>query len=173
MAVETIPFKIFCSIQTILRWWKFHAIQVEDVFVWLGLAMFLSFDCLYLKALPILELVVKASTGKLPPYATIMEDTSFLLGCLFAVQILFWGPLWCIKFSLLFWFKKLTVGLPNYMPVWYIIAGFTGLAHILSVVTQFTNCKSILAWLTPGKRRLPIQGDGASIWNRGMQYSPR
>jgi hypothetical protein len=103
---------IFCSIQTILRWWNVHAIQVEDVFLWLALAMFLSFDCLYLKALPILEVVMNVSTGKLSPHATIMEDTS----CAWlpvAVQILFWGSLRCIKFSLLFWFKRLQLGFPT------------------------------------------------------------
>lgn len=143
-----------CFIRSVIRWLKVRAVQTEDFFVWLALAMFISFGVLYLKSLPIYSTLMEVAAGHMPPYATLADDSDFMLRCFFAIQMLFWGTLWAIKFSLLFLFKRLTLGLPRYNLIWYVITGFTGVSYVLCVVTEFTSCKSIHAWLTAGRRRL-------------------
>jgi hypothetical protein len=142
---------LFTLTRTILRWQKLHRAQIEDYLVWLATAFYVSFISLYIAVFPVFERVVQAGSNIIPPYETLERDAYYMLACLFASQILFWATLWTIKLSLLFWFRRLTKGLPKYSLIWKIIAGFTGLSFVACVVTQFTSCRSISAWLTPGK----------------------
>lgn len=125
-------------IRSVILWLKVRAVQTEDFFVWLALAMFIDFSVLYLKSLPIYSTLVEVAAGHIPPCATLADDSDFMLSCFFAIQMLFWGTLWAMKFSLLFLFQRLTIGLPRYNLIRYVITGFTGVSYVLCVVTEFT-----------------------------------
>ena len=52
-----------CFIRSVIRWLKVRAVQTEDFFVWLALAMFISFGVLYLKSLPIYSTLMEVAAG--------------------------------------------------------------------------------------------------------------
>ncbi|KAH7311803.1 hypothetical protein BKA65DRAFT_558443 [Rhexocercosporidium sp. MPI-PUGE-AT-0058] len=142
---------VFIALRTGARWFKTRQIPfaAEDVFMYLALASFAIMTALYLDILGTLYNIQLIGAGLLPPYATLLDDLSVMLKEFFAVQFFFWSTLWCVKLSLLFMFQRLTTGLPTYSRVWWAVLTFTILTYVGCVVSQFTSCSSMHAWLSP------------------------
>jgi hypothetical protein len=123
---------------------------MEDIFMLLALAFYLTMDGLYLSALPVLYRLLDFADGVGPPWATIIEDGVYMLKEFFAIDMLFWATLWSVKFSLLFIFRRLTNGLPRYRAYWVFVMCFTVLVLIGAVISNITACSSMTAWFTLG-----------------------
>lgn len=141
---------VIVIVRTGTRWWKAHSFQAEDYFIWFALASFISMCAIYLAAYPTLYGALAVAAGEEPPWATMESDLVAMLHLFFAVQFLFWTTLWSVKFSLLWMFRRLTLGLPLYGRIWLAITIFTLITYLACVVTEFTSCSSMTAWFTPG-----------------------
>jgi hypothetical protein len=124
--------------------------EMEDIFMFLALAFYLTMDGLYLSALPVLYRLLDFADGVAPVWPTIIEDGVYMLKEFFAIDMLFWATLWSVKFSLLFIFRRLTNGLPRYRAYWVFVMCFTVIVLIGAVISNITACSSMTAWFTLG-----------------------
>lgn len=123
----------------------------EDVCVLLALAAFIGMVGIYLYCIPILFTTEAIAAGTQQPYPGLENDLTNMLHGFFAVQMIFWLSLWSVKMSLLFMFRKLTMGLPEYNYVWLGIMIFTVLSFVGCIISNFTSCSSMHAWFTAGE----------------------
>jgi hypothetical protein len=142
---------IFVIARTLCRWWKLRAFEIEDFFNWLALAFYLAMSGLYIHVLPILYFSQAVVDGTATPTVDLTEQATDTLKCLFAIQMLFWLTLYAVKFSLLWMFRRLAVGLQVYSRIWICITAFTLLTLVGCIVSEATSCSSMTAYFTPGK----------------------
>jgi|SRR5271170_3307374 len=145
----SLPFFIF---RQVARYYKMQSFvpEMEDIFMLLALAFYLTMDGLYLSTLPVIYRVLDYAAGLTPPWATLVEDDVYILKEFFAIDMLFWATLWSVKFSLLFMFRRLTNGLPRYRAYWIFVMYFTVIVLIGSIISNITACSSMTMWFTPG-----------------------
>src|SRR5579871_2338497 len=118
--------------------------------MFLALAFYLTMGSLYLSALPVVYRLLGFAAGLEPIWPTLFSDGEHMLKEFFAIDMVFWATLWCVKFSLLFMFRRLTTGLPRYIAYWYFVMGFSVVALIGAAVSNITACSSMTAWFTVG-----------------------
>ena len=124
----------FVIVRGIARWGKVHAFQTEDFFVVLAWMASIVEQTLTLVALPILY----------GDYRTMsLETADWGIERGFIADIMFYVTLWCIKFSLLFFFRRLTTDLREYNKYWYAIIIFTFLSFVGCIVGHIEDCESI------------------------------
>jgi hypothetical protein len=143
---------LFVIARQIARYYKTQSFvpEMEDIFMFLALAFYLTMDGLYLSALPVVYRLLDYAAGIEPPWATLVEDDVYAIKEFFAIDMLFWATLWSVKFSLLFMFRRLTKGLPKYRAYWIFVMCFTVIMLIGAVISNITACSSMTAWFTPG-----------------------
>ena len=143
---------VFFVSRQVARYYKTQSFvpEMEDIFMLLALAFYLTMDGLYLSALPVLYQLLDFADGVAPPWATMIEDGVYMLKEFFAIDMLFWATLWSVKFSLLFIFRRLTNGLPRYRAYWVFVMCFTVIVLIGAVISNITACSSMTAWFTLG-----------------------
>ncbi|EXJ71951.1 uncharacterized protein A1O5_04453 [Cladophialophora psammophila CBS 110553] len=124
--------------------------QAEDFFLLLAYLFFLSLTIMYIVLTPTMFRVTDASTGKIPIYPEILDDSLFMIKIFFANTMIFWFTLYSVKFAFLCLYRRLMTGIPVYMKLWWAAAGFCILTLIGCVVSNFTSCHSMHAWFTPG-----------------------
>ncbi|KFY04279.1 hypothetical protein O988_00891 [Pseudogymnoascus sp. VKM F-3808] len=146
---------LFVAARTIVRWKKEHTIQAEDYLCWLALASFVSLVGLYFNILDTIYIVTAVASGKAKPTATFVSDGNHMMRCMFAIQLLFWMSLYAVKFSLLFLFRRLALGLPLYEKIWTGVVVFTMLSFIGSVITELTSCTPLIAYFHFGECNKP------------------
>jgi len=121
----------------------------EDYCVFLAYAFFVSQCALYIAIAPLSDRVVAVQEGRAPYYPELIDE-GFLLGRLyFPALIIFWIILWLVKFSLLFLYRKLLVGVPSvYNKIWWFIVVFcaivsprTASALLLHALTGIDSLK--------------------------------
>lgn len=114
----------------------------EDIFMFLALAFYVTMDGLLLSVLPVVY-------QRLDNPVSSVED-EYIIKVYFAINIIFWPTVWCVKFSQLSTSYRLTDGLACPRKYWYIVTVFTILAIIGAVILSVIPCSSMTAWLTPG-----------------------
>ncbi len=124
--------------------------EMEDIFMLLALVFYLTMAGLYLSALPVVYRLLDYAAGLEPAWPTLYDDDVYMIKEFFAIDMLFWATLWCVKYSLLFMFRRLTTGLPRYRLYWICIMCFTTIVLIGAVISNITACSSMIAWFTPG-----------------------
>lgn len=98
---------------------------VEDYLVYVSYAFYLAMSILYIVVTPPLFKISDVTSGKAPPYPTILDDTLFLIKVFFANTTIFWLVLWTVKFSLLALYRRLMVGLKStYIMLWWAVFAF-------------------------------------------------
>lgn len=147
---------VFSIVRWIARYFKTHSVipEAEDYFMFLALAFYLTMNALYLSALPVVYRLLDFAAGLEAPWATLIDDDVYMLKEFFAIDMVFWATLWCVKFSLLFMFRRLSTGLPMYRAYWYFVMGFTLVVLIGAAVSNITACPSMTAWFTPGEIKM-------------------
>ena len=155
---------LFIFLRALARWFRIRRVPVgsEDLAAYLALASFIIMCALYLAIMQIYYGLIAVLEGTKKPYANLEADASAMLREFLAVQFFFWLTLWAVKWSLLFTFKILTVGLPLETKIWWGVMGFTILTYIGCCITQFTSCTSIHAWLTPSMNAQPTRASFVS-----------
>lgn len=129
-----------------MRWFKEHDFFAEDYLCWLALASFVSLIGLYFNILDTIYIITAVATGKAAPTPSFISDAEHMMRCMFAIQLLFWTTLYAVKSSLLFLFRRLTVGLPIYEKIWVGVLVFTMLSFIGSIISELTSCKPLSAY---------------------------
>jgi hypothetical protein len=147
----TISVLFFISRQ-IARYYKTQSFtpEMEDIFMFLALAFYLTMAGLYLSALPVVYRLLDYAAGLEPAWPTLYSDDVYMVEEFFAIDMLFWATLWSVKFSLLFMFRRLTNGLPRYRTYWIAVMCFTVIVLIGAIISNITACSSMTAWFTPG-----------------------
>ena len=137
-------------LRTGARWYKIRGFprEAEDLFMYLALVSYIIMSGLYFGILPTLFRLYAVAAGLVPPWATMAEDVTAMLKLIFVVQFFFWLTLWCVKWSLLFMFKKTTTGLPLYHKIWWGILAFSIVTFIICCISNFTTCSSMAKWFS-------------------------
>jgi hypothetical protein len=141
---------IFVIARSACRWWKLHTFETEDFFNWTALTFYLAMSGLYMHVLPILYFSQAVAAGTAAPTADLLERVADMLKSFFAIQMMFWLTLYMVKFSLLWMFRRLAIGLPVYMRIWIGITVFTFLTLVGCIISEITSCSSLTAYFTPG-----------------------
>lgn len=146
---------IFVTLRTGACWFKNRRLPLtlEDIFMYFALSSFAISSALYLHAIPTLYNLQLVGAGLMTPYAAMSEDTVTILKEFLAGQIFRLTSLWAVKLSLLFMFKRLTTGLLVYTRIWWVVVIFSVLVFIGCLISYFTECSSIYAYLLSGQGR--------------------
>jgi hypothetical protein len=151
LIISTATAALFVAARTSARWHKVKTFETEDFFSWFGLACFVTMCSLYLTVLDPLYTSQAVEAGTAPAPADLLDQVRFLLTRFYAIQLLFWLTIWSVKFSLLWMFRRLVVGLPKYKGIWFGIVIFTALALAGCEISQLLSCEGGLkAYFTPG-----------------------
>jgi hypothetical protein len=141
---------LFVIARTLARWYKGKGFATEDYLCWFALTCFITMCSLYLIVLGPLYTSQAVAAGTIPAPANILDQVRFLMGRFYAIQLLFWLTLWSVKFSLLWMFRRLVIGLPNYGRIWLGIVVFTALALAGCEISQLLSCDGgMKAYFTP------------------------
>ncbi|KAH8808634.1 hypothetical protein F5884DRAFT_378380 [Xylogone sp. PMI_703] len=85
--------------------------------------------------------VVRDPSTPLPlPLDVYTARTITALKLMFAQMLLFWSALWAGKFSLLVFFRRMVIGIPKYMFVWWAVFTLVLLAYLASMLSNFLTC---------------------------------
>jgi hypothetical protein len=99
-------------------------LTASDAFVIFAFACYATMCALYMSLSPLMQRLYDVANHKSPPYPEQGAENTRMTKMLFAAFCLFWMTLWSIKFSLLFLYRKLLVGLAKrYTIIWWVIAG--------------------------------------------------
>jgi hypothetical protein len=99
-------------------------LTASDAFVIFAFACYATMCALYISLSPLMQRLYDVSNGRSPRYPELAAENTRMTKMLFAAFCLFWMTLWSIKFSLLFLYRKLLVGLARrYTIIWWAIAG--------------------------------------------------
>jgi hypothetical protein len=158
---------VFIIARAAARWYKIRRMPLaaEDWSSYLALASFIIMCALYLATMTTYYNAEDVFNGLMAPYASMDADLTVMLKEFFAVQFFFWLTLWAVKWSLLFMFKVLTMGLLVEVRIWWGVMIFTWLTYAACCVTQFTSCSSFHAWFTAGTEHY-------ILFNRPAIYNP-
>ncbi|KAK4448717.1 hypothetical protein QBC34DRAFT_485402 [Podospora aff. communis PSN243] len=115
----------------------------EDYCMFVALAALLTQCTLETIQLPSLFHITAVLAGTIPLSAELITQTEQYLRLEFAIIILFWSVLWCVKASFLALYFKLFRELVLYRRVWYLLASFTALAYGGCVITLCLSCGHI------------------------------
>jgi len=118
-------------------------LTAEDYCMFAALAALLTLCVLETIQLPSLYHITAVLTGSIPLSLELITNTEDYLRLEFAIIILFWTVLWCVKASFLALYFKLFRELALYRRVWYLLASFTILAYGGCVITLCVSCGEI------------------------------
>jgi len=128
---------LFMAARCVARWYRVWLFQMEDLFMLLAYAFFLSMSISYLAIIAKLYRVTGVSEGLTPPYPAILKDSLALIKVFFTNSMLLWFTLWSVKFSLLFLYRRLMMGLPKHLRWWWAVLAF---CVVVSPQTERTCC---------------------------------
>ncbi|KAG0650869.1 hypothetical protein D0Z07_2442 [Hyphodiscus hymeniophilus] len=118
-------------------------LAIEDYWIFLALTTLLTSCILQTIQLPSLYYLLAIIAGVVPVSVDLISATEKYLRFEFAIMILFWTILWCVKASFLALYFKLFRELRIYRRVWYTLAAFTLLAYVGCCITLATSCHPI------------------------------
>ncbi|CAG5156673.1 uncharacterized protein ALTATR162_LOCUS4470 [Alternaria atra] len=134
-----------------LRWKSQRRIFADDYFVFFGLLSLTALSAVITCLLPqfflaqeyMKELIVDPLTPMPLPPDEFVERTRTSLKFMFSQMLLFWTTLWAAKFSILFFFRRLVIGLPAYMRAWWACFVLVLLLYLASVASNFLTCRPL------------------------------
>ncbi|KAK0741504.1 hypothetical protein B0T18DRAFT_330867 [Schizothecium vesticola] len=115
----------------------------EDYWIFLALASLLTLCILETIQLQSLFHITAVLTGAIPLSQELITFTEDYLRYEFAIIVLFWTVLWCVKASFLSLYFKLFRELIHYRHVWYFLSVFTLLAYAGCLITLSLSCGHI------------------------------
>lgn len=160
---------VLVTLRTVTRL-KFtvRRLTAEDYWIFLAFASLLTLCILETIQLPSLFHITAVLAGAIPLSAQLITFTEDYLKYEFAIIILFWTVLWCVKASFLALYLKLFRELVIYRRVWYFLAVFTFLAYAGCIITLCLSCGHISNFFKFGQCARPEY-----IWasNLSVYYS--
>lgn len=129
VAVAFLVFRIFVRIRS------FKTLYVDDVLVIVAWALMLANSIVWQSQKNALYAQYEFAAGKktITPYAVLREQR--LLRCEFISFLIFYCSLWCIKLSILLFFRRLHRGqiIKRQKTWWWCVLGFTVATWVLCV----------------------------------------
>ncbi|KAI4667611.1 uncharacterized protein J4E88_010275 [Alternaria novae-zelandiae] len=139
------------TLRGFLRWKSQHRLFADDYFVFFGLLSLTALSAVITCLLPQFFLAQEYSKAAildpltplpLPPDEFI-ERTRTSLKFMFSQMLLFWTTLWAAKFSILFFFRRLVIGLPVYMRAWWASFVLVLLLYLACIASNFLTCQPL------------------------------
>ena len=130
-------------LRTAIRFKCMARLVTEDYWIFLALATLLTSCVLQTIQLPSLYYMSAITAGVIPISTELIPVVENYLRFEFAIMILFWTVLWCVKASFLALYFKLFRELPMYRRAWYILAIVTFCAYIGCWITLSISCHPI------------------------------
>ncbi|KAH8802220.1 hypothetical protein F5882DRAFT_284772 [Hyaloscypha sp. PMI_1271] len=146
LALVWTSFSVACLLvilRTAIRLKFMARLTMEDYWIFLALATLLTSCVLQTIQLPNVYFMLATIAGVIPISADLIASVEAYLRFEFAIMLLFWTVLWCVKASFLALYYKLFRELQIYRRLWYILAAFTLLAYVGCWVTLATSCHPI------------------------------
>ena len=101
--------------------------------MFLAYGFFLSMTISYIVIIPPLYRVTEVSEGLVKPYPEILSDSLTIIKVFFTNSMLLWFTLWSVKFSVLFLYRRLMIGLPKYLVWWWAVLAFCVVVRIVQM----------------------------------------
>jgi hypothetical protein len=146
LALVWTSFSVACLLvilRTAIRLKFMARLTMEDYWIFLALATLLTSCVLQTIQLPNVYFMLATIAGVIPISADLISSVEAYLRFEFAIMLLFWTVLWCVKASFLALYYKLFRELQIYRRLWYILAAFTLLAYVGCWITLATSCHPI------------------------------
>ncbi|KAF5524635.1 hypothetical protein CGCA056_v005320 [Colletotrichum aenigma] len=141
------------------QWMLQRRLHADDYFIFAGLATLTALSAVITSMLPQLYLsgeytkaAAKEPLTPLPlPVDEFMARTVASLKMMFSQMLLFWTTLWAAKFSILFFVRRLIIGLPNYIRAWWVCFTVVLLLYLACMLSNFLTCTPLEKyWSTTG-----------------------
>lgn len=165
--------------------------QWDDGFLLAAYIFFLVVAILYQVIANTMFRLQAVEEREIPPYDTMAEDGLFIQKVFFVVTSSLWFNLWCVKYSLLAFYKRLITGLKTYTVIWTVIVVFCFVVifpFLMLLITLFL-CYFVIGVLNAVMSDLISQFTGAGwsshfidavlfkhesmVHSRSMQHSSR
>lgn len=104
----------------------------------------------YICVTPAVYRISAVGSGDRAPYPTLKDDIGYLNKIFFPNTFLLWTTLWLVKLALLLQCRRLIDRLYTQVVIWRCIVGFTALVYVGCIVSEFTSCRNLHDWFTPG-----------------------
>ncbi|KAJ8114400.1 hypothetical protein OPT61_g3714 [Boeremia exigua] len=146
-----------------LHFYRPKKLATEDYLVFVAYIFFIVQCSLYIAIAPLSDRVLGVQEGRIPYYEGLLDD-GLMLGRLYNPALMvFWIILWSVKFSLLFLYRKLLVGLPIVCyRLWWVIVAFCIVTQIGNFVAYFMSCETVKGMFDGGCHDIVRQF--ASLW---------
>lgn len=126
-------------------------LAASDYLVFFAFACYASMCAIYISLSPYMQRLYDVVNGRIPPYPEMEYENIKMTKMVFAAPCMFWMTLWSIKFSLLFLYRRLLVGLPSfYTIIWWSIVGVCLVTHAGNYVFYFRSCGTIPGFWSGG-----------------------
>lgn len=106
---------------------------------------------LYIVDLPYLYTLMDWLEHPSAPTQQITWSYTMMMRLNWAVTLFFWAALWCVKLSLLLFFRRVISQIRHWMRAWWFILGFTVITFLGCVISQITSCDSPKDFTVLGK----------------------
>ncbi|KAM0596389.1 hypothetical protein ACHAPN_004449 [Verticillium nonalfalfae] len=138
----------------------------EDGFLIAAYIVFLVISILYMLAGPTIFRLEDLAAGRIPMYATILEDSLRIQKTFFVTTSGLWISLWLVKGSLLAVYKRLMVNLRLFTILWWVTVGICILTLAGAITSSMLSCSSLKAWFTAGAcgTQRDIEAAYISLW---------
>ncbi|KAG7116484.1 hypothetical protein HYQ44_007103 [Verticillium longisporum] len=138
----------------------------EDGFLIAAYIVFLVISILYMLAGPTIFRLEDLAAGRIPMYATILDDSLRIQKTFFVTTSGLWISLWLVKGSLLAVYKRLMVNLRLFTILWWVTVGICILTLAGAITSSMLSCSSMKAWFTAGAcgTQRDIEAAYISLW---------
>ena len=161
---------VLTALRGFLRWKSQRRLFADDYFVFFGLLSLTALSAVITCLLPQFFLAQTYMTAAIAdpltpmplPADEFVERTRTSLKFMFSQMLLFWTTLWAgesgwsihrwwnsylhpqlAKFSILFFFRRLVIGLPAYMRAWWVCFVLVLLLYLASIASNFLTCRPL------------------------------
>ena len=142
---------IATGVRIFVRITRQSRLHADDYVFLLGVALYFTLAALYIADLPHLYAFLDYTSGEVAFQPEVLDQYAAMMKINFAVTSFFWAVLWCVKASLLLFFRRI-IKYTNWMYAWWIIAAFTTLTFVGCIISQATSCDSVHDFITLGTR---------------------
>ena len=132
-----------------IRLWLQRKLSIDDYILYFALVVHISLCSLYIADLPYLYRFFSVASGEKKPYPRLADDYRMMMKISFAVTAFFWTTLWAVKFSILFFFRKVMIGTAQ-MKRWWFVCVFTAACFVGCIISEFTSCETLAAFTRLG-----------------------
>ncbi|KAL0944551.1 uncharacterized protein CTRU02_202438 [Colletotrichum truncatum] len=139
------------------QWILQRRLYADDYFIFAGLVSLTALSAVITSLLPQFylagEYTKAAAKDPLTPLPLPIEEftarTVTSLKLMFSQMLLFWTTLWAAKFSILFFVRRLVIGLPNYIRAWWACFTVVLLLYLACMLSNFLTCTPLTKYWSP------------------------